>query len=43
MEKYEKPVMEVVDFQDDVIETFGGLPGFNLPGHGGTGNGDANC
>ncbi len=46
MEKYEKPVMEVVDFGDDVIETFGpSFPGFpQLPGiHGATGNQGASC
>lgn len=42
MEKYEKPVMEVVDLSDDAIETMG-FPGIKLPGHGGTGNGDASC
>ncbi len=35
MEKYEKPVMEVVDFEKDIMTT----PG--LPGHGGSGNGNA--
>ncbi len=32
-EKYEKPVMEVVELQDDVIITSGGIPYCTEAGH----------
>ena len=38
MEKYEAPSMEIVELEGGIV-TFG----INFPGHGGTGDGDANC
>ncbi len=39
MEKYEAPSMEIVELEGSIV-TFG-MP--QIPGHGGTGNGDASC
>ncbi len=45
MKSYEKPTMEIVELEDSLTTEEDGLKGLfpNFPGHGASGDGDANC